>query len=551
MSSLARKSLIPVLRALRRHPAVATFDDRRYDRIEAAFLMPQGGGGHSFATSPFLFAQVIRESIRRRCNYRVIDLAHLNESDSRFLSENALDAEFIRGSKPQARIDDPESPAPSHANDAGPFDFQLDAIKSGGIAVVCPYSGRILRSDRSILAAEGNPIYYRFESRDVFYLAVGRPGIGYGKLYFFFPRLHTVVLLRDKCFWHGRDEIDRLRAHMIASHRDLVPYLRTGIPSVVCALIDCAHFAHHLWNALSGMDKVLSAGLVQHVSKVALSAEPFGPVDRILPALGNSSVERHRLPEFLRRSLRENWFLIRLGDNHISERLIRGVCEVADSVCSQKVKDEARNLEENHWPILWVTIRTGNRTWVSQCKGIPRLANDLFRQFPRLALIIDGFCIPYGGPAIDRREQDRAIREEMACVDTIRAQLNQFIPVRVNVGGTIPESVLFARIVDCYLAHHGSLQHKIGWIANCPGVVHSNADDLRGTYGKHRACLARNNAVAPTYLDPRAVTNAGGAVPKDDNRWHENMSSYDFDWRLARDEILKLLRDCRLRSPGQ
>ena len=528
MKQLWKKVLAKVIKALRHIPLFAVFDDGRYEKIESLLMECQPRHLLRHASNHFLIPSIIRQTIAMRSNYRMIDLAYISEDDRSFLSRHELSVDFIASNKPGSRT--------LHG------DFQLDAFSAGGVAAICPFSGVLLRASRSILAAEGNPIFYRFESREVFYLSVGRPGIGFGKLYLYFPRFQAIVLLRDRCFWHGRGEVDRLRAHMIACCRDLIPYLQTQQTPVVCALIDSTHFAHHLWNGLTGVDKVLSSGYATYVDKLIVSAEPLGPIDRIWSALDCTRIERLQFPELLRQPLVRNWLLIRPGDNSISEQVVKGVCDVADTLCPAEVKDEAQRLRQDCWPILWVTIRTGNRTWVSQCSGIPDIVNDLRKTFPKIGLIIDGFCTPYDRPAIDHQEQERVIKEEMACVESIRERLSEGIPLRINVGKPLHESILFAMITDCYLAHHGSLQHKIGWIANCPGVVHSNSDDLRGNFGKHRAVRARENSVVPEYLDPEAIRDVIGAVPKSDNRWVEHFSNYDFDYRVARDTLMCLLR---------
>lgn len=539
------KGLACILRALRRFPVFVAFDDSRYDKLESLLMQHRPTLPSAWISNRFLIPSIIQQSIAMRSSYRLIDLERSDEDEWHFLSRQGMSVDFIKHNKPRGqsakhlRSLQPNEAAPL------PLDFQADAFSAGGIAAICPFSGRLVRSNRSILVAEGSPIYYRFETREVFYLAVGTPGIGYGKLYMYVPKFQTIILLRDICFWLGRSDVDSLRAHMISHWRDLIPYLQTQQAPLVCALIDNTHFAHHLWNDLSGVDKSLAGGYARYIDKVIVAAEPLGPVDRIFAALGPMNIERHQFPALLRQSLSKNWLLIRPGDNHISERLIKGVCDAAVAICPADVKNEAQRLRESCWPILWMTIRTGNRTWASQCSGIADIINDLSEIFPRMALIIDGFCIPYNQSKTDRKKQGQLIQKEMACIDSIRKRLGTTIPLHVNVGKPLHESVVFAMITDFYLAHHGSLQHKIGWIANCPGVVHSNADDLRGTSGKHRAMRARQNPVLPRYLDPTAIQNVPGAVPKSDRGWAEHFSNYDFDYRVARDMLLSLLKQYR------
>jgi hypothetical protein len=527
-----------VLRILHRCPTVLRADDRRYDQIEAIVTQRSIVQHSRLSHRYLLYPDVVRDSIDQRCNYRVIDPAELSPDDRRFLDAHGLSLEFIVRNK-----DEPYPPAHGCSDGTKGEDFQLRAIMDGSLATRCPYTGRIIHSNRSFLAAEGAPIFYRYEHQDeVFYLAVGIPGIGYQKLYFYFPVLQAVVLIRSRAFWHGRANIDALRALLICNWQAVRAYVAAVIPPVVTVLVDNPDFAHHLWNDLTGIDRLLTAMPGVRLPPIVVCSEPFSPLDAIFPALDLVRIIRERSDTLFRNSLRQNRFLVRIGDKHIHDRVIAGLSRAAERLCGQEMVRAVRHMRQEHWPILWVTIRTGNRTWVSQCVGIPCIVNDLLREFPRLALIIDGFCLPHDHPAISAQEQDLILAEEMACVRAIRARLPAALMVRSNVGRPLAESVLFAGIADCYLSHHGSLQHKIGWIANCPGVVHSNRDDLCNLSGRRRALSARHGAVLPSLLDPATVLDVGGGAPKRGDKWNDTVSNYDFDYRVARDALLEVIR---------
>lgn len=103
------------------------------------------------------------------------------------------------------------------------------------------------------------------------------------------------------------------------------------------------------------------------------------------------------------------------------------------------------------------------------------------------------------------------------------------------------ESIAYAHTADCYLSHHGSLQHKIGWIANCPGVVHSNKTVLN-TPRRFPAFWARQDTVPPIYIDANAVDDVAGYTELQNNRIVNNLDNYDFDYRVALRELKKILK---------
>ncbi|MGQ9685984.1 MAG: hypothetical protein ACUVT2_06720 [Thiobacillaceae bacterium] len=527
-----------MLRLLRRCPPMRRMDDRRYDRIEAGLMgevMPPPTRRNHVR---LLYPDVVRASLKQRSDYRVIDPAALSAADLRFLADHGLALEYILANK-----DAFHPPHPTPAEEQPEDDFQLRAVREGSLAARCPHTGRTIYSCHAFLAAAGAPIFYRYEHQGVpFFLAVGIPGIGYQKLYFYFPRLQTVVLIRSRAFWHGRANIDALRAWLICHWQAALAYVTAPQPPVVAVLVDEPHFAHHLWNALTGIDRLIGALPQNAIPPIVVCHEPFAPLETIFPLLDPTSVIRVR-PEALPGDiLRQHRFPLRVGDNRIRPHLVDHLCRAAERLCNPEVLLAARQMRQRHWPILWVTIRMGNRTWVSQCAGIANLVNDLLGDYPQLALVIDGFCLPQDQPSVDAQAQVRIV-EEMRCVQAIRARLPAALPVRCNVGRTFAESVLFARVADCYLAHSGSLQHKIGWIANCPGVVHSNRADLKELKGsRHRALSARPDAVLPVLLDATRVHDVGGARADPKDQWGDTVNNYDFDYRVARDALLSVIK---------
>jgi hypothetical protein len=536
------------LKALRSASSFRMLDDRRYDSIESAISKPDPERVQGALRKYCLYPEVIQASLRARTEYRIVDPDDISPRDREFLIENNLSVDFVlqnRAGSANALLQ-----GPNGRIEAGVAadDFQLDALSRRAMAIVCPYSGRHLESDRSILVADGDPIFYRFESLDMVFLAVGVPGIGYEKLYLYIPRICAIILIRSHAFWHGRDNVDRLRAHMIANWRSVSFYLNSTAHPSVCALVDNSHFGHHLWNDLTSIDKIIERDRTHQIDEIIVQSEPFGPIEAIFPSLVGESIVRCKPKQLAQRIMIQNLFLVRFGGNVISNRVIEGLFRAADNICTVEVKEQAIRMRQECWPILWATVRTGNRTWMSQSEGIAKIANDLYSAFPRLGLIIDGFCTPHDQPAIPVEEQNRIIAEEVACVELVKGILDKAISFRVNVGRPLPESVIFARITDIYFVHNGSLQHKIGWLANCPGLVHSNTSDLNESSGRLRASRARSNPVVPRYLDPATVVDVSGARAKEGDRWNDHLSNYDFDYRLARDELLRMLRSVDLRE---
>ena len=82
------------------------------------------------------------------------------------------------------------------------------------------------------------------------------------------------------------------------------------------------------------------------------------------------------------------------------------------------------------------------------------------------------------------------------------------------MGLSLLESIDLSALAQFYFCHHGTVQHKIGWIAGCPGVVHSNRRVLEQSPGAWVEAQAPGTP-RPIYIPADYVRDAppipGGA----------------------------------------
>ena len=167
-------------------------------------------------------------------------------------------------------------------------------------------------------------------------------------------------------------------------------------------------------------------------------------------------------------------------------------------------------LKTDHWPIVCVTLRTGNRTWVSQQEGMIAIAHLLARDYPNAALIVDGFSRLHGQSAMPPAQQEQIIHQELALVQAMRKALGGGLNIQTTIGEPIVHSMVYTQIIDCYLAHHGSLQHKIGWLSNAPGLVHATAWCCRlRSFGNLHCRCAQEHRSPSICLHPWFATLPG------------------------------------------
>jgi hypothetical protein len=418
--------------------------------------------------------------------------------------------------------------------------FQLEALDQQAVEAVCPATGRLRRALHGFLATENQAMFYWFPpdgEAPAMLLAAGREGRGWIKLYLLLPALRTALLLADRVRWHGRDEIDELRAHLLSRPRALRAYLARTDPPRPWVLVDNRQFAHHLWNALSGLERLVTSMEVGTetgtdplpIAGLSVCAEPWGPLEALFPELQHLPIERTPFPAPTEQAIRQRRLLIRVGGTRISENLVQRVRRAAVAHIDPAVSARIARLRHAHRPILWVTLRLDNRTWVSQVPGLIHIGRALAAEYPDAALIIDGFSVPYGPANAPDAGHVRLIAREQQAAAEIIAGLGGRLAVVSLIGRPLFDVVAFAQVADCYFAHQGSLQHKIGWLGDCPGLVHANRLVLTTPMLWEPALEARPGQVPPTYLDPAVVRDVAGAKRVAKNRWLDDLDNYELD----------------------
>ena len=556
--TLPRKLWGKAVTLARRLPGIAHRERAHYATLEAS-LLDLPGPRRPPARLPLPPAPVIRQALAGAPDYRCIDLRAADAGEQAWLARRGLEPAYIlanRGLVPSAYLPTARA-ARRHefgiAADPDHTAFQLEALDQGAVEAVCPVTGRVRRSIHGLLAARNQPIFYWFppdEAMPALLLAAGREGRGWIKLYLFLPALRTALLLAEPVRWHGRDE---LRAHLLAEHRSVRRYLQRREPPHVTALVDNQQFAHHLWNALSGLERL--ARFIQQAQpdeppRLMVCAEPWGPVAALFPELpaAGMPVEHLRGPGVIRSALHEHRLLLRVGGTRVADALVARVRRVAAARVPAAVTARAAALGRAHRPILWVTLRMENRTWVSQVPGLIAIGRRLAADYPQAVLIVDGFSLLYRADGGFDNGHGAVIAAEQQAAAAIRAGLDGCLPVESLVGRPLFEAVVFAAIADCYFAHHGSLQHKIGWLGRCPGLVHANRTVLTTPGLWEAARDVREGGIAPTYLDATLVRDVPGAKRVTNNRWLDDLDNYELDPDAAYDLLAPLLAGGRQRS---
>jgi hypothetical protein len=498
------------------------------------------------------------EYFQRRSSPKFINLGNLNDADR----DNLVRA----GISPRYLFANLKKTIRGAYFDA--LAFQSTAIIDQAVYAYCPFTGNLLKSEHSLLA-NINTIFYRFNSQQVFYIITGGLN-GFKKNALYFPTLELIVSTGSSWTFEEEDLFE-LKARVVANSSSCYRYLSNivGVRKKVAVCIGFFHFAHHFWNELAGIDRLCKQqDLLNSVEKVYVLREPLGAIDQIFPEILKDKIKRvENIDIMFREIVEHNYFVIRIGNHYAARDLPHRVHRVAIANCAHETLGKVAAVREKYSPLLWVGIRIGSRTWLNQAVGLSELINSLHTKFPRLGVVFDGFSLPADRSAAstNNHEYGYIVDKENQIVTDVVERLQHDTPGIFNIiGSSIFEANVWAHAIDVYISPYGTLQHKVGWFANKPGIIHTNQTVL--TNPAKYIWTAVDGAVRPRYVNREAVTDvrkpqgaiiyrklsdldeSGAGIRAGIQRVQEDreFDNYELDSQMVLKEIHSVIRSPRL-----
>ncbi len=381
--------------------------------------------------------------------------------------------------------------------------YQRELISKGTFETRSPWTSALVAARQSIILHDKS-VYYWFAEDADFLLCAGTLGEGTPINGIFFPSRNLLVNLGHE-FW-GASATQLQRALELGQRVFAGP----GTGSEVIVVTGHPSFAHHIWNQLGALDALATDELCRPLAlTILVTHEPLGPLTAMFAERGEWAISYCPEHELEQRN-RPGVLWVPLGGARVTRaalaRLFGHIRPVENSW-----------LKSSDGPRIWISLRTRNRTPVNQVEFVVNLARTLGERFPGCVIVLDGhsFAEDYGRAAAlgDRSHFEFVGADSWIAQEIISRAVGcpgvQFIDA---VGLKITRSLALARTCDFYVCHHGTVQHKIGWFTDVPGVAHCNRGMLELHPGGAVASQVEGG-VAPHYFPPEFVRDEAAPDP--------------------------------------
>lgn len=387
-------------------------------------------------------------------------------------------------------------------------------LRDGSFTIRSPRTGAMLRSGGSLLLRDKS-VWFCFPQEPDLLLAIANLGGGFPVSGLLVGAARRLIVLDPDVWAVGLPHLPRLAAVIAASGWSPAP---AGPPRLV---LGDPNFAHHAWNQLPG----LLAPFPGAAPDLVVTHEPIGRLPDILPRLRRCAIARHPVTALEGLNGTGHCF-VPVGTTRVPRQLVTLVLAHAARQARAETQALLSRLAALPGPVIWISLRTRNRTATNQAEFLGAVCQGLLEAHPGAAVLLDGHSAP--ADLAENGDYDRTgIAETIAGDRALAESLRAGLPagrVFAAIGLPVPDSLLLAQRAAFYVCHHGTVQHKIGWFSSTPGVVHTNPRAVALDPAPWVAAQSEL-AVPPVYLPAafvEAATSGAAGDPQQQSMLHED-----------------------------
>jgi len=274
----------------------------------------------------------------------------------------------------------------------------------------------------------------------------------------------------------NESHLKRLQAKLIKLFPDVVAYAKsTNV--FFGALVSHSrpgHFYYENWPVLVEINN--RPGLYQKTPAVIMrKGHNFNDLDLLFEHSNHLLLDPGEIDTI---ALQQNRWLVSVGTNRNLRR--NDACyELADRYLVDKVVGSPSELAvekakqvSDCYPLVWIGVEGQKRCWLEQVEGYTHILNELFKRYPRLGVVIDGWTVSFtvSEQALEEANKDRLIAEK------IQAGLVAEIPVIFVMGENSNTKIYVGSKIDFFICNFATGSLYVSRILGKPGFCHLSAE---------------------------------------------------------------------------
>ena len=318
-------------------------------------------------------------------------------------------------------------------------------------------------------------------------------------------KISTLVMPTRACVWSlSRDEFAPMSnfINQILDGSILVEGADQTDIGISCLLIGHQNYAHFLWNEISALIELRKFAPSLNLVKMQL-CRPFGPWDDLLGVPSRTGIVFDKFYKCI-------YFFA--GSQTITVEAKQEVLSLCKASANAKIDVVNDDL------VLWISVRKLYRHLTNQSDYIMELCAELERRGLKVTIILDGFSLPWDIKLSEAYSQVSltVVRDETsALAEEIVKRFSSLNYKNVNLlditNWDLPSTIAASEAAHMYISSQGTQQHKIGWIMDRPGLIHTNKffsdNGVSGEWVQANGNLESEALVFPTDLIELSVTN--------------------------------------------
>jgi hypothetical protein len=327
----------------------------------------------------------------------------------------------------------------------------------------CPFTGKILKSNKSIPIGTNHITYY-FESLHPFFM------ICYGGWYsqinaIYLPIQNICIRFKLMEQWDNlSDTIKNLLSNFYIYQNLILDYLIINQPKNKCLLLNCReNLGHYIWQELSGLSLLFDfTTLSRYIQNYLINPESrykeqkLNPED-VFPELKSIKyIQEEGKESIIKATLMQNLFLFKVEDIVISKFIPNRIQSIS---CKDFNLLKSLMIEKSKGTqILMVNLRLHNKIWINCVEVLSKFFNNLKKP---IVVVYDGF------------------EDVIPIINSIKEKVKNPLVKHIDATSlTISETCSIVAIIDAFIATIGSGLVLPTWIYNKPGIAHGDPKHL-------------------------------------------------------------------------